>query len=160
MSLDPRAGKDDRMAVRRGDDKAWDEFVSWCRGRGLQAVPAHPWTLAAYARWSERHYRYPAIAKSMRAITRVHNSKSRKRPDRNPMVKRTLRLIESRAKMKKDKNAPKPLFPEDEILAPVPPVKKAAKKTGKKNKEGKGGKKSRPGLSPTPKLVSRRRLKK
>ena len=148
------------MAIRRGDDKAWDEFVSWCGGRGLQAVPAHPWTLAAYARWCESRYRYPAIAKSMRAIARVHNSKSRRRPDRHPVVKRTLRLIETRAKTKKDKNAPKPLFPEDEILAPARPDKKTAKKTGKKTKEGKGGKKSRPGLSPTPKLVSRRRLKK
>ena len=56
------------MAAKRGDDKAWKEFISWCGERGLKAVPANPWTLAAYARWSERHHPYPTVAKNIEAI--------------------------------------------------------------------------------------------
>ncbi len=155
--------------TKSSDDKAWNEFVSWCGTSGLSALPANPWTLAAYARWCERQHKYPAIAKTIRAIARVHNSKSRKRPDRHPTVTRTLRLIETRSRArKKGKDAPKALFPEDDILTakkkgPPKKPKKAAKAAGKNGKKGKKGKKkkpSRPGLSAGPKLVSRRRLKK
>ncbi len=149
--------------TKSSDDKAWNEFVSWCRARGLSALPANPWTLAAYVRWCERRHKYPAIAKTLRAIARVHNSKSRKRPDRHPTVTRTLRLIETRSHTrKKGKDAPKALFPEDDILTAKkkkPPRKpKKDKKATRKN--GKKKKRSRPGLSAGPKLVSRRRLKK
>ncbi len=128
-------------------------------------MPANPWTLAAYARWCERRHKYPAIAKAIRAIARVHNSKSRKRPDRHSTVTRTLRLIETRSSArKKGKDAPKALFPEDDILkkkkkkeGPPKKPKKAAKAAGK---NGKKKKRSKPGLSAGPKLISRRRLKK
>ena len=149
--------------TKSSDDKAWNEFVSWCGASGLSALPANPWTLAAYARWCERRQRYPAIAKTLRAIARVHNSKSRKRPDRHPTVTRTLHLIETRSRArKKGKDAPKALFPEDDLLTakkkrPPKKPKKAGKAAGK---NGKKKKRSKPGLSAGPKLVSRRRLKK
>jgi hypothetical protein len=151
--------------TKSSDDKAWNEFVSWCGARGLSAMPANPWTLAAYARWCEREQRYPAIAKNIRAIARVHNSKSRKRPDRHPTVTQTLHLIETRGRAKKKvKDAPKALFPEDDVLA-TGKAKKTGKaantaKAGKAGKKGGKGKPRRPGLSAGPKLVSRRRLKK
>ena len=140
------------MAAKRGDDKAWNEFISWCGERGLKAVPANPWTLAAYARWSERHHPYPTVAKNIEAIARVHHTKTRKRLDRHPMVTSTLSLIENRAKAKisaKDKQAA--LFPEDDILERQATGKDKGKKTAKK--------KTGEAMSASPKLVSRRRLK-
>ncbi len=159
------------MAAKRGDDKAWNEFISWCGERGLKAVPANPWTLAAYARWSERHHPYPTVAKNIEAIARVHHTKTRKRLDRHPMVTSTLKLIETRSKAKKSaKDKQAALFPEDHILERKAAGKGRPKKTktptGKakaKTATGKGKqtakKKTRKGMSASPKLVSRRRLK-
>ncbi len=157
------------MAAKRGDDKAWNEFISWCGERGLKAVPANPWTLAAYARWSERHHSYPTVAKNIEAIARVHHTKTRKRLDRHPMITSTLNLIETRAKAKKSaKDKQAALFPEDDILERESPGKagKTKKPTGKAKAEtakGKGKKtakkKTRKAMSASPKLVSRRRLK-
>ena len=121
------------MAAKRGDDKAWNEFISWCGERGLKAVPANPWTLAAYARWSERHHPYPTVAKNIEAIARVHHTKTRKRLDRHPMVTSTLSLIETRAKAKKSaKDKQAALFPEDDILERQATGKGKAGKTKKK----------------------------
>ena len=157
------------MATKKQDNKAWDEFVAWCQKRGVSAVPANPWTLAAYARWCEPDRSHADIAKAFRTIFRVHNSKTRKRPDRDPLVVSTLAQIVERATKKKEqaKDKRKPLFPDDDILSPKPPKK--AKKTAKKatpsktkaKGEGKtGGKKTRPRLRAGPKLVSKRKLKK
>ena len=159
------------MATKKQDNKAWDEFVTWCQERGVSAVPANPWTLAAYARWCEPDRSHADIAKAFRTIFRVHNSKTRKRPDRDPLVVATLSNIEERAKEKKAavkrkaKDKSPPLFPDDDILDPAPPVKSkkkiSAKKAAPSKQKGKtGGKKTRPGLSAGPKLVSKRKLKK
>ena len=140
------------MAAKRDDAKAWNEFISWCGERGLKAVPANPWTLAAYARWSERHHPYPTVAKNIKAIARVHHTKTRKRLDRHPMVTSTLSLIETRAKAKKSaKDKQAALFPEDDILERQATGKGKGKKTAKK--------KTGEAMSASPKLVSRRRLK-
>lgn len=151
------------MAVKSNDDKAWDEFVSWCRDRGLKAMPANPWTFAAYARWCERSHRFPAIAKTIRAIARVHGSKSRKRPERHPTVARTLHLIESRSGAKEKSGTKRtPLFRDEDFAAPdagaapeSPSPKTAKTKSGKTARAGKRRRK----LSSRPKLVSKRRLK-
>lgn len=144
--------------TRSGDEKAWKEFVSWCRDRGLSAMPANPWTLAAYARWCEPRHRFPAIAKTFRAIARVHGSKSRRRPERHPTVTRTLSLIKTLAEAKTKAKAQgkakyADLFREDDFLEADRPKK--PKKTSKVKTKGK----RRLGLSSSPKLVSRRRLK-
>lgn len=151
------------MATKKQDNTAWDEFVAWCQERGVSAIPANPWTLAAYARWCEPNRSHADIAKAFKTIFRVHNSKTRKRPDRDPLVVSTLAQIEERARKKKEraKDKRKPLFPDDDILSPKPPKK--AKKTAKKAAPSKtkgGGKKTRPRLSAGPKLVSKRKLKK
>ena len=87
--------------TRRVDDTLWTEFVAWCRARGLRPLPAHPWTLAAYARWCERRHRYPGIVKRLRAIARAHVLQCRRPRDRHPTVTRTLRRIEARARAKR-----------------------------------------------------------
>ncbi len=148
--------------TRSGDEKAWKEFVSWCRDRGLSAMPANPWTLAAYARWCEPRHRFPAIAKTFRAIARVHGSKSRRRPERHPTVTRTLSLIKTRADAKTRAKAQgkakyADLFREDDFLEAGQPKK--PKKTSQARTKAKNKGKRRLGLSSSPKLVSRRRLK-
>ncbi len=150
--------------TRSGDEKAWKEFVSWCRDRGLSAMPANPWTLAAYARWCEPRHRFPAIAKTFRAIARVHGSKSRRRPERHPTVTRTLSLIKTLAEAKtkakaqgKGKAKYADLFREDDFLEADQPKK--PKKTSQAKAKAKTKGKRRLGLSSSPKLVSRRRLK-
>lgn len=147
--------------ARPDEEKAWADFVSWCTGRGLNAVPANPWTLAAYARWLEPHKSYPTITKVFTAIAKVHTTKSRKRPERHPTVTRTLGLIETRAKAKKRAAKEKrvALFPDDDVLNLTPPVKPKKNTKIKAASPGKS-KKSRPGLSSSPKLVSIRKLKK
>lgn len=77
-------------------DKAWLEFVRWCRGHGLRALPAHPWTLAAYARWCESRLKYPQIARHVVVIARAHLMACVPSPDRHPIVARTLSVMEER----------------------------------------------------------------
>lgn len=77
-------------------DKAWLEFVGWCRGHGLRALPAHPWTLAAYARWCEQRLKYPQIARHVIVIARAHLMACVPSPDRHPIVARTLSVMEER----------------------------------------------------------------
>lgn len=144
--------------TRKGDDSAWNAFVAWCRKRGLSPMPANPWTVAAYARWCERHQRYPAIIKTIRAIARVHRSKSRQRPDRDPTVARTMREIETRARARPKKKGPG-LFPEADILGGSGGTARQAAAAGKSKTRRAAKPKSRRGLSARPKLVSRRKLK-
>ena len=69
-------------------------------GAWLRPLPAHPWTLAAYARWCEPRYRYLGIVKRLRAIACAHVLHCRKPRDGDPTVMRTLRRIEARARAK------------------------------------------------------------
>ena len=156
--------KEQRAVTRSGDEKAWKEFVSWCRARGLRAMPANPWTLAAYARWCEGRHRLPAIARTFKAIARVHGSKSRRRPERHPTVTCTLNLIKTRANAKtrvkaqgKGRAKYADLFREDDFLEAGLP-KKPKKASPARNKAKTKGKR-RLGFSSSPKLVSRLRLK-
>ena len=84
--------------VRRRQDKAWTEFDAWCRARRLCPLPAHPWTVAAYLRWCERRHRVKTIVARLQAIARYHVLACRPPPHRHPVVTRTLRLIEAKAR--------------------------------------------------------------
>jgi len=144
-----------KKATKKEDNTAWHAFVSWCTERGLAAVPANPWTLSAYARWCEPQLAHKEIVRTFKTIFRVHATKTRRRPDRDPMVINILKQIEDRAKEKKrPKEKTVPLFPDSDILRPEPPPKK---KPAPKAKAGK--RKTLPGLSTSPKLVSKRKLK-
>ena len=83
----------------RRQDGAWRHFEAWCRTRRLRPLPAHPWTIAAYARWWERRQGYPAIVQRLKSIARVHLLKRLKPPLRHPTVTRTLRMIERRSRV-------------------------------------------------------------
>ena len=99
------------MSARKRE-KAWSDFADWCETRGLRALPAHPWTVAAYARWCETRHRYPIIVMRIRAIARAHVLACATSPDRHPTVTRTLRTIEARSHTRAGRAA---LFPADEV---------------------------------------------
>ncbi len=132
----------------RSKEKAWTEFVAWCKARRLRPLPAHPWTVAAYARWCESRYRVPDIAKRINAISRAHLLKCASSPDRHPTVIRTLRVIEMRYRTRTKHAA---LFRAEDFTdtaEPTPSKRSAGKKPARK----------RPGqvLRASPRLVSKR----
>jgi len=134
-------------------NKAWEEFVRWCQSRNLRAVPANPWTLAAYIRSCEERYSFKAIEKRVEGINKVHAAKTRKRLDHHPLVLRTLKMIENRGQSRQQNAG---LFEDDDFVADQPRVKKT-------RQPAKSRKASKPKtglvLGSTPRLVTRRRLK-
>lgn len=135
---------------RQIQTETWDDFVAWCQKRELVAVPANPWTLAAYIRACEPHQSPRAIAKAVKEISQVHEEKTRKRIDRDPLVVRTLHMIENRRKIEKPKVD---LFDEPPKQKIRKPEKKSKAKTSTQSES-----RVKRGLSATPRLVSRRRL--
>ena len=147
-------------------NKAWEEFVDWCQSRGLQAVPANPWTLAAFIRSREDHESLKAIEKLVDGINKIHAAKTRKRLDHDPLVLRTMEMIENRHNARRQDAE---LFEDGDFLAKKPPGKKPSGKKPqkpkkvtktKRAKETESSKpKSRSVLGNAPRLVTRRRLK-
>ncbi len=138
------------IAQRR--EKNWLEFVEWCRARRLKALPAHPWTVAAYARWCDTHYRRPNVSKRVEAIARAHIFYCATSPDRHPTVTNTLRSIERRHQSVSQRAA---LFRSEDFAGPGA-AKGATLKAKAKTKNKKPPSKSRQALRNSPALVSRR----
>mgnify|MGYP006995584481 CR=1 FL=1 len=97
--------------------KAWSDFKRWCQPRGLSPLPAHPWTLAAYARWCEPKYKFAEIDKNFKSIARQHLLAGLAVPNRHPTVKKTLALIEVRCANRVHSSA---LFDADDFLKTPP----------------------------------------
>jgi len=137
---------------------AWSVFVDWCHNRGLRPLPANPWTVAAYARWCETNHHYQTIVNMVKAIAKEHMRKSRKRPDRHPLVTRTLNLIAKRQEERaEDKAQAAALFPEEDLVS----AEAAETATARVQREvhtrtQDAAKGLRRALRATPKLVSRR----
>lgn len=130
------------------------DFVEWCRARRLKPLPAHPWTVAAYARWCDTHCRRPNVSKRVEAIARAHIFFCAASPDRHPTVTSTLRNIERRRQSEAHRAA---LFPSEDFAGPG-----AAKRTAQKIKARTKSKVEQPSNQPrralrnSPPLVSRR----
>jgi len=144
-------------------NKAWEEFVAWCQSRGLRAVPANPWTLAAFIRACEERHSLKTLEKLLQGINRVHAEKTRKRLDHHPLVQRTMRMIENKAASREHSAE---LFDDDDFLNDNPAPKKPRQPAPHKTKPCKPKpqkKVEKPKLQVvldgTPRLVSRRRLK-
>lgn len=146
--------------ARLNQTAAWKVFVDWCQKRGLKPLPANPWTVAAYARWCEANHRYQTIVDMVKAIAKEHMRKSRKRPDRHPLVTRTLNLIAKRQEQREeDKTQAADLFPEEDFAAETAAAAKTATARVQKEVQSRteeAAKGLRRALRATPKLVSRR----
>ncbi len=139
---------------RRRRDKDWKDFADWCRGRGLQPLPAHPWTVAAYVRWCEARHNFQSIVKRLRTIAGVHLEEGERPPDRQPTVTRTMRSIEMRQLLKRRGSA---LFRAQDFVAeeaPPPPVPPSD--TPPAGKPGTDESRRKRALRSTPRLVRRR----
>lgn len=82
------------MATRA---RIWGDFKRWCAVRKLKALPAHPWTIAAYLRYLERRKGAEGVRATLDVIAREHLLKSARVPVRHPTVQSTVALIERRA---------------------------------------------------------------
>ena len=134
------------MATRAN---TWGDFKRWCEKRGLKALPAHPWTIAAYLRWVDRRHDAKMARAALDVITRGHLFKSARVPGRHPTVQSTMDLIERRSEtrglrsnlfdddMLTDQTPPLPTEPE---ASPEPPSEKPKRRT----------------LASSPRLVRRR----
>jgi hypothetical protein len=134
--------------IARPKEKAWADFVAWCKARRLRPLPAHPWTVAAYARWCESRYRLPDIAKRINAISRAHLLKCASPPDRHPTVTRTLRVIEMRYRIRTKHAA---LFRAEDFTDTATPAR-STPSPGRKSVRKRQGRV----LRASPRLVSRR----
>ena len=144
--------------MRAPTNKAWEAFVAWCQSRGLKPVPANPWTVAAYARALEPRLQPATIRKQIQDLARIHEEKTRRRLARDPLVQRTLEMIERRAETAVRDSR---LFEDTDFLTPgkAKTSRKSQTQTKPAKKPKKPAKKAaRPGLSSQPKLVSRRKL--
>jgi hypothetical protein len=126
-------------------ERAWSDFAAWCKARGLRALPAHPWTVAAYARWCETRHRYSKILMHIRAIARAHVLACAASPDRHPTVTRTLRMIEARSRTRANRAA---LFADEEVAAASPNSIKLPRRDPRERRR-------RRSFRATPRLVSR-----
>jgi len=143
-------------ATRLPLEKGWNDFVRWCRARGLRPLPAHPWTVGAYVRWCEPRKTYADIVAGLQAIARRHLHRRLRVPDRHPTVRRTLELIERRLAVR---GAASNLFRDEDFLAEQASTQEepAGKDTGeaRRRKKRPGRAASRP-LRQAPPLVRRR----
>ncbi len=155
-----RQRKRSRAPIKRSripTNESWEAFVEWCQSRGLNPVPANPWSVAAYARSMEGKYKPSAIRKCVTELARIHTEKTRKRLAHHPMVLRTLDIIERRADPDKRDSG---LFT-DELLPTSNKTKTSQqqKASTSKTKPKKSLAPGWSGLNSQPRLVPRRSLK-
>lgn len=134
--------------ARFRSDAAWRHFVAWCRLRRLKPLPAHPWTIAAYARACERRFGHGAVVARIASIARAHLMQGHSAADRHPTVARTLTAIAQQARVAPDASD---LFDPTDFLTPEkkPGRKKPAVRTAKVVK----ARRSHLGMRGTPRLV-------
>lgn len=83
----------------------------------MKSLPAHPWTIATYLRWIDRHRDAVAAREALNAIAREHVLKTPRAPTRHATVVRTMELIDRRAEVA-DLHAD--LFDEQTVLDDAP----------------------------------------
>ena len=134
----------------------WDQFVDWCLHKSLKPIPAHSWALAAYTLTLEGRMSPAQIRKCLAKIGKAHAEKSKSRPDRDPLIEKTIKTIENRAKPTGHKA--KTLDDEDFSDPRTPKVKK----TNPTQKSAMGPKNKKPpsrAMRGEPKLVMKRSLR-
>ena len=121
------------MASRpQTQNQGWSDFKAWCVQRKLKALPAHPWTIAAYLRWIDRRFGAKDAQAAFNVISRQHVLKTMRAPMRHAIVARTLEMIERRGEVRDCQAA---LFDDQDALGQSPrpaPSKKVAPKPGRR----------------------------
>lgn len=136
----------------RTHGKSWNEFSRWCEARKLRSLPAHAWTVAAYVRWCEPRHDYHEIVTITKAIARRHLIKGHSDPERDPMVRRTLAMIERRIANSHQRSA---LFDESFLKEEIENPSETEEFYEKPTKT-RTTKRAFRSMSSAPKLVSRR----
>jgi len=136
----------------RAHGKSWNEFARWCQARGLKPIPTHAWTLAAFVRWCEPRHDYATIVAITKAIARRHLIAGHSDPERHPMVKRTLAMIERSISNRHHRSA---LF-DDDFINDEPAIIQTPETTSDKAKMGRPEKRVLKSMRLTPKLVRRK----
>jgi hypothetical protein len=130
----------------------WNEFARWCQARGLKPIPTHAWTLAVFVRWCEPRHDYTTIIAITKAISRRHLISGHSDPERHPMVKRTLAMIERSISNRHHRSA---LF-DDNFMNEKPTIIKTPEPPNDKAKKGRPAKRMLKSMRLTPKLVRRK----
>ena len=136
----------------RTHGKSWNEFAKWCQVRGLKHIPTHAWTLAAYIRWCEPRHDYATIVAITKAIARRHLIAGHCDPERHPMVRRTLAVIERSISNRHHRSA---LF-DDDFMSDELVEKQFPEPLGNKAKKSRPTKRVFKAMRLTPKLVRRK----
>ncbi|NQW01703.1 MAG: hypothetical protein HQ483_18510 [Rhodospirillales bacterium] len=134
---------------------AWDDFVAWCLHKRLTAVPANAWTLAAYIRSLEGTESLSKLHKRVADIGKAHAEKSKRRPERNPLIAKTFEIMEIRAREGAGRSK---LFDDNDFTATD--ARPAKPKTGKAPPPDSAARPAKARvMRSTPKLVSKPRRK-
>ncbi len=81
-------------ATRRAYQTDVDAFIGWCRGRGVEALPAEPEVVAAFlAHEAERGLRASTIARRASGICLLHRAAGLDTPTTSEIVRTTLKGI-------------------------------------------------------------------
>jgi len=136
----------------RTHGKSWNEFAKWCQVRGLNSIPTHAWTLAAYIRWCEPRHDYATIVAITKAIARRHLIAGHYDPERHPMVRRTLAMIERSISNRHNRSA---LF-DDDFMNDGLVEKQSQKPPSDKDTKNRPTKRVFKAMRLTPKLVRRK----
>ena len=136
----------------RTHGKSWNEFARWCQARGLKPIPTHAWTLAAFVRWCEPRHDYATIVAITKAIARKHLIAGHSDPERHPMVKRTLAMVERSISNRHHRSA---LF-DDDFTNEEPVIIQTPETPSDIAKRGRPAKRVLKSMRLTPKLVRRK----
>jgi len=77
----------------RGYKSDWNHFCAWCEGRGLDAIPAFPETVAAYIAECAGRLKVGSIQRRLNAIAEAHKAVGLESPTVAGMVRNTLKGI-------------------------------------------------------------------
>jgi len=88
------------MTTLATNNHIWGEFKRWCRAANLKALPAHPWTIASYMRFVDRHVDTASARAALVVISREHVLKTGREPTHHAIVKSTMETIERRERVK------------------------------------------------------------
>lgn len=135
---------------------AWDDFVAWCAHKNLNAMPANAWALAAYIRSLEGVESLPNLRKRVADIGKAHAEKSKRRPERHPLIEKTFEIIEKQSNKSSDQSK---LFDDTDIAESAQKGKKPSASATRSVDDPAKSPKSRV-MRSKPKLVSKRQSKK